>query len=91
MQIEITRTGNSVAIKDVEAPDSHTNLDFTGDAGSFDTVLSSATGGTDPNDTLTITHDTHGTIGTFTAADFQSPSGADLATVRPFVEALLTI
>jgi hypothetical protein len=89
--IEITNTNGAVNIKDVEAPDSHQKLDFSATAGSFDTELVSVSDGAGADDMLVITHASQGRIGAFKAFEFSTPSGADLQTIRPLVEALLTI
>lgn len=78
-----------VSIKDADTPQLHTSLNLEMPVGGFSCNLSSATNGTNPNDTLTIIHDQKGTIGVFIAAQCASPSGATLAAIRPLIMNLL--
>lgn len=88
-EIVITRTGNSVNIKDVSAPASHSKLDFTATAGTFYTVLSSDAQAPTTDDTIVIYHKRKGIVGSFAATEFTTPSGADVETIRPLVDALI--
>src|SRR5690349_25056618 len=88
-EIEITRVGNAVNIKDVSSPESHQKVDFTGNAGEFYTILSSDGQSPESDDSLTIYHNKRGAIGTYAATEFVTPNGADFTIVRPLVDALL--
>lgn len=78
-----------VSIKDADTPQLHTSLNLDMPVGGFSCNLSSATNGTNPNDTFTIIHDQKGAIVVVTAAECATPSGATLAALRPLIMNLL--
>ena len=89
MLLEFTFSDGMVRIKDVAVPNIASALDFSAPAGAFYSVLSD--GGNPLSDTMTIWHE-HGSIPivSFIAGECQVPAGADFATLKPLIDAILS-
>lgn len=89
-EIEITRSGNNVRIKDVTVPQTHQLLDFTGAAGSFYLVINSDGQAPASDDSITIYHRSHpAAIGNFKASEFAQPTGATVEDLQPLLSSLM--